>query len=507
MRKLTRKEFERKVSLILAKMREDATPFEDDSPEAKELRKERAQDYFEFCKMYLPHYFEDDWADFQAEILEWLEVRDKSLFAAAAPREHGKSVNFSLAYPIHQACYGRRHFIPFISATQELAADYLRFIQIEFEENPRIKQDFGNLVTPGWWETKDFVVNHNTRFLAFGRMQRMRGIRYKQYRPDLIIVDDLEDEVFVRNPKRVKETVKWLLGAVYGSLARDGTMVFIGNILSKKSVLGQIIHRLDELRKQYNLKSVNAKIYRAIKEDGTPLWPQRYSITELMKIKTIVGSVVFARDWQNDPQEEEGEIKEEWIHFYHPAMVGKHFPVIISIDPSVKKGETANYKAIITLGRDPETGHLDILDAFIKRCSIDAMLRVAFSRYKEFREFSPVLAFESNGFQVVLADNFEKMCNEQGFYPALELVEHRIPKEMRMQRLSPLIERGIIRFQKNQGDQNLLIEQLLGLHLPAVEDDGPDALEQAVSIIEKLSTEFTYKTAGRRRLGYRLQGY
>ena len=42
-RKLTRKEFERKAAVILARMREDATPFEDISEEATRKRKERGK--------------------------------------------------------------------------------------------------------------------------------------------------------------------------------------------------------------------------------------------------------------------------------------------------------------------------------------------------------------------------------------------------------------------------------------------------------------------------------
>ena len=65
--------------------------------------------------------------------------------------------------------------------------------------------------------------------------------------------------------------------------------------------------------------------------------------------------------------------------------------------------------------------------------------------------------------------------------------------------LSPLVERGMIRFQKGQGDQDILVEQLIYFPSTTVHDDGPDALEGAVDIAEKFNQKIAYRSIQRRR--------
>lgn len=76
-------------------------------------------------------------------------------------------------------------------------------------------------------------------------------------------------------------------------------------------------------------------------------------------------------------------------------------------------------------------------------------------------------------------------------------IEQKENKEVRIKSLSPLVERGVIRFQKDHSDQNLLIEQFLDFPSGAV--DGPDAMEMAVRLLENATQKFEYQTVERRR--------
>ena len=50
----------------------------------------------------------------------------------------------------------------------------------------------------------DFTTLNDIRVKARGRGQRLRGLKHKQWRPDLVILDDLENDVNVRNPEIVR---------------------------------------------------------------------------------------------------------------------------------------------------------------------------------------------------------------------------------------------------------------------------------------------------------------
>lgn len=510
-RKLTPKEFQRKSQEILLRMQGLAKPFADDSLEARKKRREQGlKDHFWFLKNYLPHYFTKPFGMHHREQLEMLETRGKSLLADAEPREHGKSALCSFGYQIHQACYQLRHYMILISDTEELAGEFIQWMKLEFEENPRLRQDFGDLVTSGFWTDTDIVVGGKTRIRGVGHGQRIRGTRFMQWRPDLITVDDFENDINVKNKKLVKEGLKWLLSAAYGSLDRNGTMMMVGTIIERISVLGLLIKhikdRAEDFVRKYGVRSMRAVVRSIVTDEGEPLWPESFTLEEIDKIRDTVGSVVFAADYMNSPVDQ-GIIKEEWICYYRPEdLAGKSLAYFSGSDPSARHGENNDFKAIVVVARDQETKFLYVIHAFIRRCSIGEMDQAFINRYREYRMLS--CGYETIGFQMVVKEDLEKRCQAEGLYPPIVSVEPRTDKVLRIGRLGPLIERGVIKFCKGHSDQDLLVEQLTSLGSNE-KDDGPDGLEIAVSMAERGAGNFEYHASGHKRIGMRArqEGY
>jgi predicted phage terminase large subunit-like protein len=81
----------------------------------------------------------------------------------------------------------------------------------------------------------------------------------------------------------------------------------------------------------------------------------------------------------------------------------------------------------------------------------------------------------------ILLDNFDQAAKEKGYFLPVRGYQQSVNKEVRIGRLSPLFERGQILLQENQ---NELIEQLIAFPSSVVKDDGPDALEGAIKLIE-----------------------
>jgi predicted phage terminase large subunit-like protein len=93
---------------------------------------------------------------------------------------------------------------------------------------------------------------------------------------------------------------------------------------------------------------------------------------------------------------------------------------------------------------------------------------------------------EDNLFQRLLLKEFDRLGQERGQILPVKGVTHRIAKETRVAGLSPLLERGKIRFIRGHSDQDLLVEQLLYFPSRTLHDDGPDALEGAVALARDL---------------------
>jgi predicted phage terminase large subunit-like protein len=499
----SKKEIQQQIARVRARMKAEAKPFDDTSAAARAERIRRSkEDDFYFFKTYIPHYFTTEAAEFHEEIIELTKVQDEPV-VIAAPREHAKSTLCTFAVPVADICLERKHFIIIISDTEDLAADFNVFIQLELQENERIRADFGDL--KGYkWEAKDFTTRNGIRVKARGRGQRLRGIRNRQYRPDRVIVDDFENDKNVKNPKLIKEAVDWILTAVLGSLAEGYSFMMIGTVLAKKSVLTWFLNAKDDGSTGSPEQPLYiTRIYKAIKDDGEPLWPAKWPIERLLKKKRQIGTINFNKEFQNDPRDEEGLFRQEWFKYYAPEeIVGKPLAIYDAGDASVGKNESADYRAFIKVGRATD-GTIYVLDADIKKRSVDSFVTTAYLRQKE--QPALVIGIETNSFQAVLIILFNREAEKMGRHLPIKEIDNTVNKEIRITRLSPLVERGVIRFRKHHSDQDLLIEQLIYFPSTTVNDDGPDALEMAVSLAEMYAgAPVKYTTVkGRRFKGQR----
>jgi predicted phage terminase large subunit-like protein len=519
--KFTKAEFKRRADEIIGQLFMEVSAFGDVSEAAKKERRAcTLTDPFAFFTTYLPHYFSQEFAPFHHELVALLENRPASTglkpvppkpkikgaaappseatsgalaltpVVVAAPREFAKTTITSFGYVLHQICHGLRHFIIIASDTEDLSSDLTGYLYLELLHNERLKCDFGQLVRDHW-AVDDFVTLTDVRLKARGRGQRLRGLKHKQHRPDLIILDDLENDQQARSPELVKKLLSWITGAVYPAIEASGSLFWIGTILARKSALHTAIHSEEEPWKHWT-----RRIYRALNDVGetpdkemvgnahpTSLWPTRHPVPKLLEQKRLMGSLAFNREKQNNPVDEEGVFQEAWFRFYHAAdLTGKDLMVAGFFDPSIGIGETADYKAIITVGLERREMTFYVLDAYIRRGTLDEALRAAFIRHEQWTYW--LFGVEDNLFQRLLLREFDRLGRERGVILPVRGVTAKTAKETRISRLSALVERGQIRFCPGQGNQALLLEQLLYFPAKTVHDDGPDALEGAVGLLE-----------------------
>ncbi len=480
-KKLTKAEFRQRADDILMRLTLEVTPFWEDSEEERERRRSKAvADPLYFCHKYLPHYFDKVPAPFHYELVGFLEQRGEEVVtpvAVAAPREFAKTTVCSFGYVLHQICFNRRHFIIIGSDAEDLASDLTAYLYLELLYNERLHQDFGQLVKANR-AVDDFVTTNDIRVKARGRGQRLRGLKHRQWRPDLVILDDLENDVNVRNPEIVQQVLDWVKSAVYPSLDARGNLMIIGTILRWRSALHLMLTSPEEPYCHFE-----RRIYRAVQEDGTSLWEARHPAARLAQQKQMMGSLAFNREKMNEPVPESGFFKEEWIHYYHPNILKDRELVVVGFfDPSLESGAAADYKAFITVGWDRGEMVFYVMDAFIQKTTLEQTLGAIFNRHQEYGY--QIFGVEDNLFQRLLLKEFERLGQERQQLLPVKGVTSRLAKETRVASLSPLLERGKIRFIRGHSDQELLVEQMLYFPSRTLHDDGPDALEGAIRLAQ-----------------------
>jgi len=476
-----------------------------------------------FARLFLPHYCRSPESGFHREMYELLggAVRggEGQRIAVAAPRESAKSTLATLFLPLWCICYpetARRHFILIAGDTLAQAQQHIGDIKIELESNPRLAESFPGLRGPGPLWTRDEIVTRNgIKVTARGTGGYIRGLRNRQWRPDLLIGDDLENDVNSRTAEQRDKITEWFFKAFSKSASKEAVIVVIGTVLHTDSLLPRLLanpafygrkwqgviawsaetglweqwERLyTDLSQPPRQRRERADSFFAANRermlDGTQvIWPAHRSYYDLMKLRVAEGPASFDSEIQNEPvNPRDCLFQSEWFRFFEESELDTaDLTLVAAVDPSLGgAGRYNDPSAIICLGRD-KLGAVYVLDAEIEKRSPDSIIEAVLELYS--RRAPALIGVESVQFQEFFKDELRRRAKEAGIYPPVRGIKSTKDKLLRIQRLQPLVCNGTLRFQKRQ---HALLDQLR-LFPKAEHDDGPDALEMALQMLEKVS--------------------
>ena len=464
-----------------------------ETKEAQQKRIERAKkDYAFFVNYYFPHYAKAPSSKFHIQAAKRIQKNSQAREILMWARGHAKSTHADIMIPLWLKIQDDKSFnvMVLVGKSQDAAITLISDLQAELQNNQRYINDFGSQLKYGSWEEGRFVTLDDKAFFALGRGQSPRGLRYRQYRPDYIIVDDLDDDELVRNPDRVNKTYEWLMTALFGSMAMGrGRFIMVGNLIAKNSVLAKLADN-----PVFNVHKVNA-----LDSKGQPAWKENYSRKDILKMIETMGYSRSQKELFNNPITEGAIFKQEWLQWIKPKSMSNYKRLIAYCDPSFKNSRTADYKAIMVVGSSGTELH--ILDAFVRKCSISEMVRW----FYDFDEHLPDNAvcdyyMEANFAQDMILDEFDLEGQKRGkLLPIRKDTRKKPDKFARIEAMSPLFERGLIKLnerKKKTPDMQTFIEQLLAFQKGSrTHDDAPDALEGAVYILRQnmRSSKNTYR--------------
>ena len=204
---------------------------------------------------------------------------DNPKVAIAAPRLHAKSTAITHTYTLMMLLSRVKRFCLIISSTEALAIEFLGDIKAELEENEALRQKFR--IKKFLKEKVTNVVcqlnnGHQFRIQVKGSEQKVRGLKWRGKRPDLIICDDLEGDEQVMNPERREKFRNWFMNALLPCGSDSCSIRIVGTILHLDSMLNRL---LDD-------KTWKTKLYQAV--DGNfknILWPEKFSEERLRYIR------------------------------------------------------------------------------------------------------------------------------------------------------------------------------------------------------------------------------
>ena len=481
----------------------DLSALVNESPTQKDKRIKRLQkDYAAFCEYYFPHFLtlRDKTT---GEVIRTvhnapfhnsaaLKVKNTPNLKAVFkwPRGHAKSTHFDIFLPLWLMFQPKRliNVMVVVGKSEESAIGLLSDIQAELEFNQRIIADFGEQKAVGNWQEGQFVTQPDVAFFARGRGQSPRGLRYKEARPDYIVIDDLDDDELCRNEKRVKDLTDWVKEALFGALdVGRGRFIMVGNLISKNSVLANIA----------DTKGVYVSEIKAVDKDGEPVWKEKWTKEEAEEAAAFMGYRSWQKEMMHNPIKDGTIFRHEWIRYKKVLPLHKYEMLVCYTDPSFKSTTANDYKASRLWGKIGNELHL--IDCYVRQDTVSGMVRWLYNLYESTRDKVAIRFFmEANFMQDIILDEFTTEGNLRGYQlPILPDKRKKPEKIQRIEAISPLWERGFVFYNealKDTPDMQVGIEQTLSLERGSrVHDDAPDADEGAIWYLQRNTRQESFK--------------
>ena len=445
-----------------------------------------------FAETYLPHHLIDETTGehvpFGPHHLELFDlVEDEEIgkhILRAEPREHGKSTVMDLIVVLWWLATKRKHFITLVADTSSQAEGQLHSVIEEIEDNDLLLQDFPHL-QPALdrkrqyvkWTDREIVNEAGQVVAAVGAGKSIRGLKRRQYRPDAIIIDDLENDENVATKGQRDKLEKWLLSTLLSLGGKGCDFYYIGTILHHDSVMMRVV-KTEKANREFGEPPVwNTKIMPAEDEKGNPLWPEMWPRERLDARRRVIGSIVYAQEFLNDPSQREGKLfKEEWFMWYPLGKRPDGLDEYMGIDPSAGEKEQSDYIGIAQVGLDSQGRFFPgrIIETKITfKQMVDTLIAMG-------EHIGPVkIAVETNFFQKVLKQEVDRRNREERRYLPFSEQQTIRDKVTRFLSLSALVEAGLLWLEENNPEHSKLVDQMLefpdGAH-----DDLIDAFDFAV---------------------------
>lgn len=430
------------------------------------LKKLFEKDIESFGAFFFKNHLRKKTPDFHREIYRMYEDESKKRVALGAPRGHSKSTITDLVYLAWVIVHKKAHFVLLVSDTYSQATLFLEALKAEFESNERLKSFYGKLTSDNWSEGE--IVSNGVMVKALGAGMKVRGLKFREYRPELILVDDLENDELVENKDRREKLERWFNGALVPSLDRDGRVIIIGTILHYDSLLAKMLDT--EKYTEYEKRT-----YRAV-NDGESLWPEHLSIEDLEKIKQEYiekgQASLFYSEYMNDPIDKESqEFKRESFQYRTWDELNKlQTKGYLTIDTAISEKASGDYTGFALAFVDRENKWT--VKAWHERLSPKALIDKIFELHQAFR--IDTIGIEKTIYLQAIKPFLDDECRLRNIWPRIVELDHKQQaKETRIRGLIPRYEsKSVFHIQHECTDlEDELLTFPKGIH-----DDVLDAL-------------------------------
>ena len=389
--------------------------------------------------------------------------------AIAAPRGWGKTSIVALALMARWILFRHTGFICYINKSHDAASLQTENLRRELVTNREIRAFFGHFkardVNVKEFEevfSKKAWVAYNTLVWPRGAGQQVRGVLFKNDRPGLIVIDDLEDPVKINNDEIRKAWYEWLYADVIKAIPRIGPnakewkIVYIDTLKHEDSVLQKLLDspEWDSVR----LESCNDNF-----ESTAPHFMSNEDIEKEWQQHVDAGQTdVFFRELRNLPiSTKDSAFRQEYFHYYNlppdrgvgeldlktfdtEIQQNKNIETVVILDPAKTVKIHSAESAIVGIGIDLASAKVYVRDAISEKMYPDEIYDAMFGMAQMLD--AKVIGVEETSLNEFIKQPIKNEMFRRGSFFELVWLKARggMKKEHRIKELVPYYRGGYI---------------------------------------------------------------
>ena len=438
------------------------------------------------AKTFFPERFTMPFAEnVHGEIFKLIDGSAQKV-AIAAPRGWGKTSIVALALMARWILFRLTNFIIYINKSHDAASLQTENLRRELVTNRYVRAFFGDPkqrdVSGKEFEeafSKKSWVAYDTLVWPRGAGQQVRGVLFKNSRPGLIVIDDLENPREIENEETRKGWYEWLYADVIKAVPRVGPsastwkIVYIDTLKHEDSVLQRLLDSPE-------WKSVRLE---ACDDDLNPTAPEFMSKEDIEKEwqhHVEAGQTdVFFRELRNLPiSTKDSAFRQEYFHYYNlppdknkgendlsisdmDIQQDRNIETVVILDPAKTVKIHSAESAIIGIGIDLTSARLYIRDIVSEKMYPDEIYDALFNMAQMLG--AKVLGIEETSLNEFIKQPIKNEMFRRGSFFEIVWLKARggMKKELRIKELVPYYRGGYIYHNASCASVKKLEQQLL----------------------------------------------
>lgn len=425
----------------------------------------------EFRRLFFPARDDVPPAPFHAE---WSDIllRGDRHFAVEAFRESAKTQIVIRANLLHALAYPQPHrsYLVVICSTQRAASKKLQECSRELAASDAIRALVEKVVEDSGLALEvQYRTGQRVRIEAYGKGAAVRGLSWGAKRPDLVIIDDPQDEEDARSETVTETDWDWFLSDVY-FLGQSSRIFLIGNNLGERCIVERVLAGADRL----GFQAVRIPV---LDVEGRSAWPEKWPTESVLAEREEFARLGKLDIWYRNKMCEciapdSQKFRREMFRYYENSLKTNSMSIYTTVDLAVSKKANADCSVVLTMGVNGD-GQWFILDCEYGRYDPTQTMDAIFSAVQKWRPLC--VGIESVAYQAALQHFLEKEMPKRGCFFRIHPLRAEKKKELRIDALQPRFAVGSVWFRKGAVWLDKLEGELLA-YPHGAHDDVIDAL-------------------------------